>query len=410
VEREAKVIEKIKKFFRNIGPGLITAAVVLGPGSVSAISTNGSIMGTRLLWWVALSGTLMLVYTILAAKFGAFSEKSFLTVVAVRYGRWLAVLIGICSFIVCAGFQCGNNIGVGMSMNAMFGGPIWFWAVFFTALSILFLYIFQSLYQALEKLMTLLVILMIVAFFSNLTVAGPDPVQIIKGFIPHLVAKEYFIQLSAIFATTFSVIAALFQAYLVQERNWKRDELGRCMRDSMVGIGALTFISMIIMITSATVLASRGITVKNAGDMAIQLEPLLGKSAKWLFCLGLWGASFSSFLGNAVIGGTLLSDGLGIGGRVAGKWARLIAIGVMLIGMTVAVLSNRFSPIKVIIVAQATTIITVPLACFMIFWLANKKEIVGEAVSRWWVKILALLGLVAVCLLSIYTLIRLTGL
>jgi len=410
VEREAKVIEKIKKFFRNIGPGLITAAVVLGPGSVSAISTNGSIMGTRLLWWVALSGTLMLVYTILAAKFGAFSEKSFLTVVAVRYGRWLAVLIGICSFIVCAGFQCGNNIGVGMSMNAMFGGPIWFWAVFFTALSILFLYIFQSLYQALEKLMTLLVILMIVAFFSNLTVAGPDPVQIIKGFIPHLVAKEYFIQLSAIFATTFSVIAALFQAYLVQERNWKRDELGRCMRDSMVGIGALTFISMIIMITSATVLASRGITVKSAGDMAIQLEPLLGKSAKWLFCLGLWGASFSSFLGNAVIGGTLLSDGLGVGGRVAGKWARLIAIGVMLIGMTVAVLSNRFSPIKVIIVAQATTIITVPLACFMIFWLANKKEIVGEAVSRWWVKILALLGLVAVCLLSIYTLIRLTGL
>lgn len=410
MEREAKVIEKIKKFFRNIGPGLITAAVVLGPGSVSAISTNGSIMGTRLLWWVALSGTLMLVYTILAAKFGAFSEKSFLTVVAVRYGRWLAALIGICSFIVCAGFQCGNNIGVGMSMNAMFGGPIWFWAVFFTALSILFLYIFQSLYQALEKLMTLLVILMIVAFFSNLTVAGPDPVQIIKGFIPHLVAKEYFIQLSAIFATTFSVIAALFQAYLVQERNWKRDELGRCMRDSMVGIGALTFISMIIMITSATVLASRGITVKSAGDMAIQLEPLLGKSAKWLFCLGLWGASFSSFLGNAVIGGTLLSDGLGVGGRVAGKWARLIAIGVMLIGMTVAVLSNRFSPIKVIIVAQATTIITVPLACFMIFWLANKKEIVGEAVSRWWVKILALLGLVAVCLLSIYTLIRLTGL
>jgi Mn2+/Fe2+ NRAMP family transporter len=82
----------------------------------------------------------------------------------------------------------------------------------------------------------------------------------------------------------------------------------------------------------------------------------------------------------------------------------------MLIGMTVAVLSNRFSPINVIIVAQATTIITVPLACFMIFWLANKKEIVGEAVSRWWVKILALFGLVAVCLLSIYTLIRLTGL
>ncbi|HUU28330.1 MAG TPA: Nramp family divalent metal transporter [archaeon] len=399
----------MKGILGKIGPGLIVAAVVLGPGSISAISANGSVMGTRLLWWVLASGVFMMTYTMLAAKFGVLSKKSFLTVVAQRYGRWLSVIIGVCAFIVCAGFQCGNNLGVGMAMNALVGGPIWLWACIFTLLAISFMYFFRSLYAALEKLMMALVILMLIAFVSNLAVAGPDPVQIAKGLIPFMFGKEYFLQVSAIAATSFSVIAALFQSYLVQEKNWGPGQLGEGLRDSAVGIATLTLISMVVMITSATVLATRGIAVKNAADMAVQLEPLLGRAAMWLFCLGLWGASFSSFLGNAIVGGTLLSDGLGIGGRISSKWTKILATIVMLIGMTVAVLSHRFSPVNVIIVAQATTVITVPLACFMIYWLANRKELVGESVPRWWVNLLALIGFVVVCLLAVYTVLRLSG-
>ena len=73
-----------------------------------------------------------MTYTILSAKFGAVNKKSFLTSLAERYGRWLSVIIGICCFLVCAGFQGGNNVGVGMAMNAIFGGPIGLWATLFT--------------------------------------------------------------------------------------------------------------------------------------------------------------------------------------------------------------------------------------------------------------------------------------
>jgi manganese transport protein len=405
------VITSIKKLLRNLGPGLIVAAVVLGPGSISAISANGSMMGTSLLWLVLVSGVFMMTYTMLSAKFGAFSEKSFLSMLAVRYGRWLSILIGVCAFIVCAGFQSGNNIGVGMAMNAVLGGPIWIWACVFTVLAVVFMFAFQSLYQALEKLMMVLVVLMLVAFVSNLAVAGPDPVQIAKGFIPSLFPGKYLTQVAAIVATSFSVIGALFQSYLVQEKNWGPDQVGRGLRDSVVGITVLTLISMVVMITSATVLATRGIEVRNAGDMALQLEPLLGRSAKWLFCLGLWGASFSSFLGNAICGGTLLADGLGLGHRVGSMPAKVIATVIMLIGTSVAVLSSKFSvsPVNVIIVAQAVTVITVPLACFMIFLVSNNKEITSGAKPRWWVNILAALGLVAVCILAVITVLKLSG-
>ncbi|MBN2290359.1 MAG: Nramp family divalent metal transporter [Candidatus Glassbacteria bacterium] len=401
----------VRRILSSLGPGLIVAAVVLGPGSISAISANGSVMGTRLLWLVLVSGAFMMTYTMLAAKFGAFSDMSFLGVLARRYGRWLSVLIGVCAFIVCAGFQSGNNIGVGMAMNAVLGGPIWLWACVFTVLALVFMFVFRSLYQALEKLMMALVVLMILAFVSNLAVAGPDPLQVGRGLIPGLFPGKYLTQVAAIVATSFSVIGALFQSYLVQEKEWGPAQVGRGLRDSAVGITALTLISMVVLVTSATVLATRGIEVKNAGDMAVQLEPLLGRSAKWLFCLGLWGASFSSFLGNAICGGTLLSDGLGLGHRIGSLPAKIIAAVIMLIGTTVAVLSSRFSvsPVTVIIVAQAVTVITVPLACFMIFWVSNNKEVMAGTRPRWWVNVLAVLGLIAVCVLALITVLRLSG-
>lgn len=401
--------EKILSLLRRVGPGLIIAAVVLGPGSVSSISANGSVMGTRMLWLIVLCGVFMLAYTILSAKLGAMNKKKFLTHLAERYGRWLAVLIGICSFTVCAGFQGGNNLGVGMAMQTMIGGAIWKWAVFFTLASIAFMFFFRKLYQAVEKLMMSLVVLMILAFAANLIVSAPTPASIARGLIPSWPAGTNMIQLVAIVSTTFSIFAALYQSYLVQEKNWGPEQLGESIKDSIVGIFSLTLISSMILITAATVLLPRGIQVTSAAEMAMQLEPLLGKSAKWLFCAGLWGASFSSFLGNAILGGTMLSDGLGLEGRMESLSTKLIATAIMLIGMTIAIASGGRPPVEMIIFLQAAIIIAVPLCAFFILKECNSKEVMGEATPAWWLNLIGVLGLLTVLYLAFNTLRSLIG-
>ena len=133
---------------------------------------------------------------------------------------------------------------------------------------------------------------MILAFAANLAVSSPDWSSIGAGFLPSKIDPGNLTKLAAIVATSFSVMAALFQSYLVQAKGWGPNETKRGMQDSAIGIVALSTISMMVMITSATVLGSRGIKVANAADMALQLEPLLGSWAKWLFCLGLWGSLF----------------------------------------------------------------------------------------------------------------------
>src|SRR5690606_29429293 len=105
--------------FSLVGPGLIIASVALGPGSVTTASSIGADYGYSLIWVVVLSAAAMMMYTTMGARFGATQEQSFLQVVSERYGRWLAVLIGVASFLMAASFQFGNNLGVSTALVAI---------------------------------------------------------------------------------------------------------------------------------------------------------------------------------------------------------------------------------------------------------------------------------------------------
>ena len=103
-------MEKIKKFFRSVGPGFIIASVVLGPGSITVASRIGSEYGFAFLWVIAFAAVAMAVYTSMGARFGVTHEESILQSITDTYGRWFAVLIGISAFLAASSFQFGNNL------------------------------------------------------------------------------------------------------------------------------------------------------------------------------------------------------------------------------------------------------------------------------------------------------------
>jgi len=110
-----------KKVATSLGPGLITAALVLGPGSVTVASKAGAVFGYRLIWVTLGAGILMATYVAMSARIGVLTQESLLSVVRRLYGRWLAVLMGVCSFLVCCSFQAGDNLGVSISMQTILG-------------------------------------------------------------------------------------------------------------------------------------------------------------------------------------------------------------------------------------------------------------------------------------------------
>lgn len=380
-----------------IGPGIITAAVVVGPGSITVCSKSGALMGYSVLWTIVVASIMMITFTRIGAIIGIMSPKSFLTIVSNKYGRLTSLLMGLCGFLITTGFQTGNNIGVGIALNTMFGGTTWIWAVIFTLISLVFLWSSNSFYSVLEKLMTALVFMMVISFLGNLFIIRPNGLEILRGFIPR--KPESFSLIVAVSATTFSVAAASFQAYLVRSKGWTRKDLSVGLKDSVLGIVIVAIICMVIIITSAAVLKPIGITVNSAVDMAVQLEPLLGAFAKWLFLFGLWAGAFSSFIVNAMIGGTFLADGLGVGNSLESIWAKILASIVMILGTAASIILGK-NPIQLLVTAQATTIFGVPLIAVVMLILSNDTELMKEYRSRFITNIIGSLTIVWLIYLS----------
>ncbi|MCL4219681.1 MAG: divalent metal cation transporter, partial [Candidatus Hydrogenedentes bacterium] len=81
-----------QRFWERLGPGIITASVVLGPGSIMASSKAGASGGYHLLWLLFVAAFVMAVYTAMGARLGCALTESPLEYIAQKYGRALALL------------------------------------------------------------------------------------------------------------------------------------------------------------------------------------------------------------------------------------------------------------------------------------------------------------------------------
>jgi len=391
----------LSNLFKTIGPGFIIASVVLGPGSITTASKIGADHGYSLLWVIVAAAIGMGMYTTMAARFGVSHDKSILQTTAETYGRWFAALIGISAFLTATSFQFGNNLGVATALEAITGIKEMVWPLIMTPAAMILIFLAKNLYKVIEKIMMVMVMIMILAFFLNLTFAKPDIIALGKGFLPLSLPENGFNEMAALVATTFCLHACLYQSYLVQDKGWGLNELKKQTRASISGIVMLGGISMLVIMTSAAALHPRGIMISTAADMAIQLEALFGQFAKYVFSAGLLAAAFSSLLVNAVIGGGLIADGLGLGRTMQDKGPKIFAAIVLSIGMIVAVFF-RGNVVYALVLAQASSLFAVPAIGIGLFLLINNKKVMGKLTNNRWQNIIAVLGLVLILIMVYY--------
>lgn len=393
-----------RRWYQRIGPGIITACVVIGPGSILSSSTVGAKNGFALSWVVVLAVGFMMVYMVLGARLGVAAGQSPATLLTERVGRWLAALIGIGVFFISASFQFGNNLGVHSAfqeyetyITKIPFMQVDYVVVLFNALAIAFVFGFKNLYRAIEKLMMIFVALMLLSFAINLLFAMPDPIEFFGGFVPTLgsiAALEDPLSLLALAGTTFVITAAYNQAYLVQQKGWGKADLKDGLLDARIGSIIMGLITIMLMSTAAAAL--RGQDLAHVRDVASGLRPAFGAWGHTLFCLGLFSAAYSSFLVNSMIGGFILADGLGLGSKPTDFGPKLFTTVVLLTGMIMALLILRFkfNPVPAIVAAQAVTVIAAPLVAGALWWLTNRTDIMGADRNTPLVNVLAGIGFV----------------
>ncbi len=424
MDDEAPAVNGISRpsWWRSIGPALIMACVVFGPGSLVVSSKIGATYGFQLLWLLILTGLLMGTFVTMGARIGVVGGATPCTLVADRLGRLAAAVIGINLCLICSTFQFSNNVAVALAVRSLVPAvSATLVLVVINGLIILFMFLATHIYRSLERVMKVMVGVILLCFAFNLVVAGPALLSVLAGFVPSLpegsleISKRIatdgqhpMLMIASLLGTTLSMGAAFYQGNLVREKGWTVREYTRGIGDAIAGVGVLTVVSMIIMMTTATVVFGRpeAEEVGKAGDigtLAMSLRPLLGTAAYTVFCVGLVAVAMNPFLINAMIGGSILADAIGKPPRLSDRWPRRLTVVVLLIGMIVALyaLKSGKRPVELIIFGQALTVLGNPLMAGTMLYLANRRDVMGGRRNTILLNIVGGAGLLVVVVVAI---------
>tara|TARA_R110002049_G_scaffold28018_5_gene96686 strand:+ start:46744 stop:47925 length:1182 start_codon:yes stop_codon:yes gene_type:complete len=385
---------------KHLGPGIITAALVFGPGSLTINTKLGSSYGYSLLWVLIIAMILMMAFTTMSAKIGLYGRGSFIQRIKDEMGKPIALITGVGIFLTTASFQAGNTIGASIAFAELFSSTLLLWIVIFSTSAIFFLF-FKSFYKILEKLMIGLVLLMLISFLLTLIMAKPNFTEIFRGLSPSIQQGSEFLVIT-LMASSFSIVGAFYQSYLVGEKGWGSGEKGDCLKESRTGIITLGLLSTLVMFCAAAVLHENNVEVRSASDLGMALEPLFGSFTSNVFMIGLFAASFSSMIGNATIGGVILADTFFSVSSLNNIKVRLMIILVVLIGAVIAFVFGAL-PLELIIFAQGITVMVVPLAAVLILLFASTKRISYELRNKFYLNVVGIIGIITLLLMSIYS-------
>ncbi|HJR04736.1 MAG TPA: divalent metal cation transporter [Methylomirabilota bacterium] len=103
---------RVRRFFAELGPGLITGAADDDPSGISTYSVAGAAFGYAPLWTALLSFPLMAAVQLMCARLGMVSGRGLASVIRHHYSR--RVLWGACSLPIVA-----NLVNIGADLGGM---------------------------------------------------------------------------------------------------------------------------------------------------------------------------------------------------------------------------------------------------------------------------------------------------
>jgi manganese transport protein len=385
------------RYLAMMGPAFIVGAWQFGPGNLVSAVQAGSLYSYTLIWVIALSTILMLAFADMSIRVGIMSDGSLVETIKKTLGKPTGVAAGLGVFAITLCFSVGNAVGAGLGLSLVLGGSPVRWTLACSVLVAAIMFARQA-YRVIEKVVLGIVALMATSFIATAIITQPDWLAAGKGAVVPEIPGGVGLLLVALVGTNFSLNAAFYAGYASRERGLRRDQYRETtIADTIPGIVAPGVMTALVIAAAAAVLGGKGGPAgATLQQFSAVLEPLAGEAGRTIFALGFFGAALSAMIANATAGGTLLSDGLGWGNRLSSWRVRLGVLGVLTVGATVTVLAEGTSPVKLIIAAQALTVVVAPFIGILLVILSNNRRLMGDLRNKWWQNVAAAVGIVAI--------------
>lgn len=410
MKKQLSIKKRMQKFWKVIGPGLVTGASDDDPSGIATYSQAGAAYGLSTLWTSIVAFPLMAGIQQMCAKIGLVTSDGLTGTLKKHYPKPILYLMVLFSFPAII-MNIGADIaGMGAVGNLLFPSiDAAFFSVFFTLLLIgLIIYLpYQKIASTLKYLCIVMLVYFIVPFLYK-----QDFGAILKAtFIPKIeFTKDFLAILVGILGTTISPYLFFWQASVeVEEMRNKKNHLvvnkkiiHEMEEDVDFGMGFSGFVMFFIILTTGTVLFQAGIhKIDTVEEAANALKPLAGNMAYLLFAIGVIGTGLIAI---PVLSGSLSyifsetfgwSEGLDKKFHEAKEFYIIIAISLLLgLGMNYI----GISPIDALIYTAILYGITAPVLIAIILHISNNKKIMGNYVNG---KVLNILGFGALIVMTV---------
>jgi NRAMP (natural resistance-associated macrophage protein)-like metal ion transporter len=295
----------VKRFFRMLGPGLITGASDDDPSGIGTYAQAGAALGFSTLWTALVTFPMMWTVQFICAKIAMVTGVGLARVLQRHYSRALLYPV-VTGLVIANTINAGVDIGaIAAAINLLVPVPITAMIVPI-ALVILSLQIWGS-YRLIASTFKWLT-LSLFAYILSAFVARPDWREVLEGtFLPTFSFDSTRLTiLVAILGTTITPYLFFWQAdneveeeismgrrTLQQRKGATKAELEHANIDVAVGMSFSNVVMYFIMLATAATLHKSGKTdIQSATEAAQALRPLAGDAAYVLLALGLIGAGF----------------------------------------------------------------------------------------------------------------------
>jgi NRAMP (natural resistance-associated macrophage protein)-like metal ion transporter len=396
--------ERIARFLKNLGPGLITGAADDDPSGISTYSVTGAATGFSLLWVALITTPMMAVIQGMCARIGMVSGIGLAAQMRKSFPLWLAM--SLATIVVVANtFNIGADFaGMAASANMVFGLPVLLWVAVFGAV-LIYVDIFLS-YRLLSRIFKWLT-LTLFAYIITAFVVQPNWLDVLKhAVIPEVHFNGLWITtLVGVLGTTISPYLFFWQASLMveqekqlgrttiaQRRGATAAEIADMHADVNTGMVLSNMVMFFIITTTAVTLYAHGKhDIATAQEAAQALRPLAGNFAYLLFAVGMIGtgmlaipvlAGSSAYVASEILH---FRTGLNETPKRAPRFYAILAGGVIVGAIMNAV---HVDPIKALFYSAVLNgVAAVPLL-YAIVHLASSTKVMGRwrssLVARAW--------------------------
>jgi NRAMP (natural resistance-associated macrophage protein)-like metal ion transporter len=388
-----KKANRFQRFWKMMGPGLVTGASDDDPSGIATYSQAGAIFGLSTLWTAILAFPLMAALQQMCARIGLVTERGLTGTLKKYYPRPVLFLMLLFSFPAIV-----MNIGADIASMGAVGNLIFpaidasFFSLVFTIM-ILWLIIYwpyEKIAHILKNLCLVMVCYFIVPFLFK-----QDLMEILKAtFIPEIrFTGEFMAVLVGILGTTISPYLFFWQTSVeVEEIKQLKKHLvvnkkiiREVEKDVDFGMAFSGLVMYFIILTTGTVLFKEGIHgIETVEQAALALKPLAGNFAFLLFAIGVIGTGLIAI---PVLSGSLSymfsetfgwEEGLDKKFHEAKGFYFIMTISLFLgLGMNYL----GISPIKALLFTAILYGLTAPVMIAIILHISNNRKIMGRFVN-----------------------------